>query len=130
MAAGEIGRRASLTRAETPAGCTLIHNLSDQTLERGQRVTDANPQQKDFLWTAGTKLVDYTNTHGQKLQAALHLPANYQPGKKYPTIVYIYEKLSQDAFSYPMPSDSNVVHVANYTQQRVCRGRASISFIR
>ncbi len=99
---------------ETPAGYPNYY-LSDQTLERGQRVTDANPQQKDFLWTAGTKLVDYTNTHGQKLQAALHLPANYQPGKKYPTIVYIYEKLSQDAFSYPMPSDSNVVHVANYT---------------
>jgi len=75
---------------ETPAGYPNYY-LSDQTLERGQRVTDANPQQKDFLWTAGTKLVDYTNTHGQKLQAALHLPANYQPGKKYPTIVYIYE---------------------------------------
>jgi dipeptidyl aminopeptidase/acylaminoacyl peptidase len=55
------------------------------------------------------------NARGQKLQAALHLPADYQPGKKYPTIVYIYEKLSQDAYAYPMPSDANVVHVANYT---------------
>lgn len=101
---------------ETPVDYPNYY-LTDSTLERGQKITDANPQQKDILWTAGTKLVDYTNTRGQKLQAALHLPANYQPGKKYPTIVYIYEKLSQDAFAYPQPSDSNVVHVANYTSK-------------
>jgi dipeptidyl aminopeptidase/acylaminoacyl peptidase len=29
------------------------------------------------------------------LQGALYLPANYEEGKSYPTIVYIYEKLSQ-----------------------------------
>jgi dipeptidyl aminopeptidase/acylaminoacyl peptidase len=69
----------------------------------GQKVTNANPQQKDFLWSSGAKLVDYTCDHGVKSQAALFLPANYEPGKKYPTVVYIYEKLSQQMNTYGQP---------------------------
>jgi dipeptidyl aminopeptidase/acylaminoacyl peptidase len=69
----------------------------------GQRITDANPQQKDFLWSSGAKLVDYTCDQGVKSQAALFLPANYEPGKKYPTVGYIYEKLSQQMNTYGQP---------------------------
>jgi len=69
----------------------------------GQKITNANPQQKDFLWSSGAKLVDYTCDQGVKSQAALFLPANYEPGKKYPTIVYIYEKLSQQMNTYGQP---------------------------
>jgi dipeptidyl aminopeptidase/acylaminoacyl peptidase len=83
-------------------------------LENGKQVTDANPQQKDFLWPKGVKLVDYSSTRGEKLQAALWLPANYQPGKHYPTIVYIYEKLSQGANAYPQPG-YNGFNIAHYT---------------
>ena len=57
---------------------------SPDVLEHGPKVTDANPQQKDFLWTKGVRLVDYTSTRGEKLQAALYLPANYEAGKSYP----------------------------------------------
>ncbi len=70
----------------------------------GARITDANPQQKDFLWTKGSRVLDYTSTTGAKLQATLFLPANYEPGKSYPTIVYIYEKLSQNTNRYPAPA--------------------------
>lgn len=70
----------------------------------GKKITDANPQQKDFLWSSGSKLIDYTSAKGDKLQGALFLPANYQPGKSYPTIVYIYEKLSQGLNSYATPT--------------------------
>jgi len=83
-------------------------------LADAQRVTDANPQQKDFLWSKGVKLVDYTSDKGAKLQAALYLPANYQPGKSYPTIVYIYEKLSDQANHYPQPT-FNGFNTAFYT---------------
>ncbi len=83
-------------------------------LENGKQITDANPQQKDFLWSKGVQLVDYSSTRGEKLQAALYLPANYQPGKHYPTIVYIYEKLSQNANVYPQPA-YNGFNIAHYT---------------
>ena len=69
-----------------------------------KKISDANPQQKEFLWSSGSKLIEYTSAKGDKLQGALFLPANYQPGKSYPTIVYIYEKLSQGLNSYTTPT--------------------------
>ncbi len=79
------------------------YRVAGPTLANAEKITDANPQQKDFLWSSGAKLVDYTCDHGVKSQAALFLPANYEPGKKYPTIVYIYEKLSQQMNTYGQP---------------------------
>lgn len=88
--------------------------MTNASLDNGKQITDANPQQKNILWSKGVKLVDYTSTRGDKLQAALFLPANYEPGKHYPTIVYIYEKLSQGANVYPQ-AVSNGFSVAYYT---------------
>jgi len=78
--------------------------VTDGSLQKGKRITEANPQQKEFLWSDGSILLDYESTKGDKLQAALFLPANYKKGKKYPTIVYIYEKLSQGLNRYYSPS--------------------------
>lgn len=77
--------------------------ITDASFKDAKKVTDANPQQKDYLWTAGTKLIEYKGLGGKRLQGALFLPANYEPGKKYPTIVYIYEKLSQSLHRYQPP---------------------------
>jgi dienelactone hydrolase len=78
--------------------------VTDGSLKKGQRITEANPQQKDFFWSEGVMLLDYTSAQGDRLQAALFLPANYEKGKSYPTIVYIYEKLSQRLNAYFTPS--------------------------
>jgi dipeptidyl aminopeptidase/acylaminoacyl peptidase len=78
--------------------------VSDATLSHGQRITNGNPQQRDFLWSSGAKLLNYTSAKGDKLQAALFLPANYEAGKSYPTVVYIYEKVSQGLNGYAQPS--------------------------
>jgi len=83
-------------------------------LDRAFRITEANPQQKEFLWSAGVRLVDYVSEKGQKLQAALFLPADYQEGKKYPTIVYIYEKLSSNLNRYFLPT-ANGFNKSYYT---------------
>lgn len=88
--------------------------VTDAKLENGQRVTESNPQQKSLLWSSGVKLVEYASDKGAKLQAALYLPANYEAGKSYPTIVYIYEKLSDQANHYPAPT-FNGFNTAFYT---------------
>ncbi len=80
------------------------YHFTDASLQKAQRLTEANPQQKDFYWSDGTMLLDYQSDKGDKLQAALFLPANYEKGKKYPTIIYIYEKLSQWLNRYYTPS--------------------------
>lgn len=78
--------------------------VSDATLTNGVKITDQTAQQAPFLWSSGTILVDYVSAKGDKLQGALHLPANYEKGKQYPTIVYYYEKMSQNAFQYARPT--------------------------
>lgn len=77
-------------------------------LKDGKRLTEANPQQGDFLWTSGQMLLDYRmdpkSGMDKPLQAALFLPAHYEKGRRYPTVVYYYEKMSQQLNRYAQPS--------------------------
>lgn len=78
-----------------------------------RKVTDANPQLAEYTW--GSKvLVDYTNSKGRKLQATLTLPAGYQPGKKYPMLVYFYEIMSNTHHAFSMPVYDDRPHISTY----------------
>ena len=89
------GRRLRLHPRDEPRSAPTTTSPTRRS-RSGKKVTDANPQQDEVrLVERRSKLVEYKGINGKKLQAALFLPANYEPGKKYPTIVYIYEKLSQ-----------------------------------
>jgi dipeptidyl aminopeptidase/acylaminoacyl peptidase len=89
---------------------------ADQTLAKGQPLTKSNPEQEQFRWSPGSRLVDYTSAKGTRLQGALYLPADYEPGKRYPTVVYIYEKRSQGLNAYVSPTYSGF-NKSVYTSQ-------------
>jgi len=78
--------------------------VTARDLAGGRKITEANPQQKDFLWSSGSKLIDFESDKGDRLQASLFLPANYEEGKSYPMVVQIYEKLTARFNSYYSPS--------------------------
>jgi len=78
--------------------------VTDHSFQKGRRITETNPQQKEYLWSSGSILVDYKSVSGDRLQGALFLPANYEKGKKYPTVVMIYRKLSNRLNDYFAPS--------------------------
>jgi dipeptidyl aminopeptidase/acylaminoacyl peptidase len=80
------------------------YHVTDARLRNPRQITDGFPEQEDYLWSAGSILVDYESDKGDRLQGALFLPANYEEGKSYPTIVYFYEKLSQGLNSYTPPA--------------------------
>jgi dipeptidyl aminopeptidase/acylaminoacyl peptidase len=80
-----------------------------------RRITNANPQQAQIAWSAGARLVDYVTDRGDSLQGALFLPANYTEGSSYPTIVYIYEKLSQNLHAYSVPNETRALNPSVYT---------------
>ena len=90
---------------------------SASALSAARRLTEANPQQKEFGWTSGVRLIDYTSDKGDKLQGALYLPANYEPGKKYPLLVTIYEKRSNLAHSYVTPNETSTPNRSIYTSR-------------
>lgn len=73
-------------------------------LSAAKQVTTNTPDQAKYAWTSGVKLIDYVSANGDSLQAALYLPANYVAGKSYPTITYIYERLTDGLNNYSMPS--------------------------
>lgn len=90
------------------------YHVTDARLRNPRRITDGFPEQAEYLWSDGSILLDYESDKGDRLQGALLLPADYQEGRSYPTIVYIYEKLSQGLNSYTFPS-ANGFNAAVYT---------------
>ena len=88
--------------------------VSGTSFASPRKVTDANPQLAEYAW--GSKvLIDYTNGKGQKLQGTLTLPAGYEPGKKYPMLVYFYEKMSQQHHGFSMPTYDDRPHISTYS---------------
>ncbi|MEX2467442.1 MAG: prolyl oligopeptidase family serine peptidase [Gemmatimonadota bacterium] len=67
-----------------------------------RQVTRTNPFQADYAW-GRTELVDYENEWGRRLQGVLTYPADYEPGRTYPLVVYHYELLSQGMHQYQVP---------------------------
>ena len=89
------------------------YHISDLSFKKPVRLTDANPQQAEYKW--GTKvLIDYTNSKGEKLQGTLTLPPDYEEGKKYPMVVYFYEKMSNRHHRYYMPTYDDRPHGSTY----------------
>jgi dipeptidyl aminopeptidase/acylaminoacyl peptidase len=78
-----------------------------------RRITDANPQREEYAWGRRI-LIDYTDARGNALQATLALPANYQPGQRYPMVVYFYEKMSQNHHVFSMPVYDDRPHMSTY----------------
>lgn len=76
----------------------------------------SNKQQKEYSF-GKSELLYYDNSKGQKLKAALFYPANYDPTKKYPMVVHIYDVMSDEIHQYVNPSFLNPegFNVANYT---------------
>lgn len=88
---------------ETPTEATAIY-ATDATLANGRKIADAAAEAAPFSWTSGAQLIEYKNDKGERLQGSLYLPANYEKGKQYPMIVYIYERLTQGHNQYGRPT--------------------------
>ena len=90
--------------------------IANADLRDPRTVTETNPFQKDFLW-GHSELREYTNAHGEVMQASLYYPAGYEAGKKYPMITYIYELRSQAVHSYSIPTERHPYNPAVFTAQ-------------
>ncbi len=88
--------------------------VADKRFTAPRQVTDAEPDLfKQFAW-GSKKLVDYKNSKGQRLQATLTLPAGYEPGKKYPMLVYFYELMSDTHHNFSFPVYDDRPHMSTY----------------
>jgi len=86
---------------------------TDNSFKELRKVSDANPQQAQINWGT-SELVAYKNGDGVALSAALYKPENFDPHKKYPMMVYIYEKLTQNLNHYVEPRPMHSINISYY----------------
>ena len=87
--------------------------ITDSSFREMKKVTDANPQQAQILWGSG-ELIRYRNADGVELDAALYKPENFDPSKKYPMLIYIYERLSQNLHNFVRPAPGTSINISYY----------------
>ena len=76
---------------------------SDLKLSDMKKISDVNPQQSEYLWGTA-ELVEWNSLDGIPLQGILYKPENFDPTKKYPMMVYFYEKTSNGIHRHRPPA--------------------------
>src|SRR6185503_4496580 len=97
-----------LYRKETPTQPPQVF-VTDASLSNSRKIVDTAVETDSYNWSSGAQLLTYMNNHPdpkqrKQLQASLYLPANYEKGKTYPMIVYIYELQTAGHNGYGRPS--------------------------
>ncbi len=90
---------------------------TDLTFSAPRRISEANPQTKHYFW-GSVEMVHWTSLDNIPLAGMLYKPEGFDPAKKYPMIVYFYEKESDNIHQHikPEPLRSAVnrsVYVSN-----------------
>lgn len=83
--------------------------ITKDSFKSQTQLTDINPQMRKYNW--GTvELVNWKSADGKFAEGLLFKPENFNPEKKYPVIIYFYERYSDDLYAarVPAPSASTV----------------------
>jgi dipeptidyl aminopeptidase/acylaminoacyl peptidase len=83
------------------------------TFQELRRVSNVNPQKAEILWGT-SEVVAFKNVDGVPLTAALYKPENFDPHKRYPMMVYIYEKLTQNVNHFVNPAPGTNINISYY----------------
>ncbi len=116
-----IGRLSKAKNAEMYSYVTMKYDVppalkAGSTLTNAQTVFQSNPHAFNYAW-GHSELVYFESKDERPLKGALHYPANYEPGKQYPMIVYIYEIRSNAVHNYVNPSVRSAYNLSHYTSQ-------------
>ncbi|MEP2667947.1 MAG: prolyl oligopeptidase family serine peptidase [Cyclobacteriaceae bacterium] len=80
-----------------------IWTSSDIKFSSVKKLSEANPQMKNYYW--GTvSLIKWNSLDNVPLEGLLYKPEGFDPGKKYPMIVYFYERNSDNLHDYTHPT--------------------------
>jgi dipeptidyl aminopeptidase/acylaminoacyl peptidase len=86
---------------------------SGEDFAAARKASEANPQQADYSW-GKAELIDYINGDGVTLPAVLIKPDGFDPAKKYPLMVYIYETMAEGLHRYYPPSPGTNINFTRY----------------
>ena len=69
-------------------------------------IYSSNPQHQEYNWGRSQRIT-YTDKSGKEIYGSLFYPINYDPTKKYPMIVSVYEKQLKFLHDYVVPTLNN-----------------------
>ncbi|HKG47128.1 MAG TPA: prolyl oligopeptidase family serine peptidase [Pyrinomonadaceae bacterium] len=78
-----------------------------------KRVSNGDAQRAPYNWGTA-ELVNFKNVDGVPLKGLLLKPDNFDPKKKYPMLVYIYERLSQGLHTFRNPGPGTSINPTYY----------------
>ena len=82
-----------------------------------KQLTRINPQMKDYLWGTA-ELMAFKTFDGIDAEAIVCKPEDFDPAKKYPVLVYFYEKYSDNLYQHYSPAPSaSVISFPFYTSR-------------
>jgi len=87
--------------------------VTNSSFRELKRVSNGDAQRAAFLWGTA-ELVSFKNTDGVPLKGVLLKPDNFDPRKKYPMLVYIYEKLTQGLHQFRNPGPGTSINPTFY----------------
>jgi dipeptidyl aminopeptidase/acylaminoacyl peptidase len=73
--------------------------VTDHRFKKPQKLSDLNAQTREIAW-GEAELVEWNSVDGTPLQGILIKPGNYEPGKKYPVLVYYYRFFSNRLYEF------------------------------
>jgi dipeptidyl aminopeptidase/acylaminoacyl peptidase len=87
--------------------------VTNSNLKDLKKMSEGDSQRSKFKWGT-SELVAFKSTDGVPLQGVLLKPENFDPKRKYPMIVYIYERLSQGLHSFRSPGPGTSINPTFY----------------
>src|SRR5215218_6922218 len=87
--------------------------VTNSTFRELKRVSNGDAQRAAYTW-GSAELVSFKSADGAPLKGLLLKPEGFDPKKKYPMIVYIYEKLSQGLHQFRNPAPGTSINATYY----------------
>ncbi|MFO7867359.1 MAG: prolyl oligopeptidase family serine peptidase [Candidatus Aminicenantes bacterium] len=87
--------------------------VSDMDFSNPKKVTELGSQMDPYIW-GKAELRDFRSADGSPLKGILIKPDNFDPNKKYPLMVYIYETLHNMIHYYRHPSPGTSISMPYY----------------
>ncbi|HEX7720530.1 MAG TPA: prolyl oligopeptidase family serine peptidase [Pyrinomonadaceae bacterium] len=87
--------------------------ITDASFKNPKKISNGDAQRAQFNWGT-SELVPFKNTDGVALKGLLLKPDNFDPKKKYPMIVYIYERLTQGLHAFRNPGPGTSINPTYY----------------
>src|SRR6201991_196248 len=87
--------------------------VTNSSFRELKRVSNGDAQRANYPWGTA-EMVSFKNTDGVPLKGVLLKPDNFDARKKYPMIVYIYERLSQGLHQFRNPGPGTSINPSFY----------------